>query len=85
MKIQIIGSKVYLRQNIAGLCQQPFCFQKFVDNAQQYSALTPQPNFRTHNLIFFSEGEGDGIKTRLPFRIFSTLYDYNKNNGRLFF
>ena len=35
-----------------------FCFQKFVDNAQQ---------------CFEGEGEGDGIESRLPFKMFSTL------------
>ena len=35
MKILIIDGKVCLRQNIAGWCQQTFCFQKFVDNTQQ--------------------------------------------------
>ena len=29
IKIQIMGGKVCLRQNIAGHCQQTFCFQKF--------------------------------------------------------
>ena len=60
MKIQINGEKVFvevIRQNIAGRCQQTFCFQKFVDIAQQCFALLPQVNF--------PEGEGDGIETRL--------------------
>ena len=30
-----------------------FCFQKFVDNAQQCFAFTPQGNFSTHNLNFY--------------------------------
>ena len=33
-------------------CQQSFCFQKFVDNAQQFFALLPQVNFPAHNLNF---------------------------------
>ena len=55
MKIQIMGGKVSLsckRQNIAGLCQQTFCFQKFVDNAKQFFAFTPQANFSACNLNF---------------------------------
>ena len=44
----------------------------FVDNAQQRFAFTPAANFPAHNLIF-TESEGDGIKSRLPFNIFSTL------------
>ena len=37
---------------MAGWCQQTFCFQKFVDNAQQCFAFTPQTNFSAHNLNF---------------------------------
>ena len=33
-------------------CQQTFCFQMFVDNAQQCFALTPQTNFPAQNLNF---------------------------------
>ena len=62
-------------QNITGHCQQTFCFQKFDDNAQQCFAFTPQANFPAHNLIF-SEGKSDGIESRLPFKIFSTLSCY---------
>ena len=39
-----------IRQNIAGWCQQTFCFQKFVDNAQHYFAFTLKGNFPTNNL-----------------------------------
>ena len=46
-------------------------FQKFVDNAQQCFAFTPQANFPTHRL--FTEGEGDGIESRLHLKTFSTL------------
>ena len=49
-----------------------FCFQKFADNAKQCFALTPQANFPNNNLNF-TEGEGDGIKSRILFKIFSTL------------
>ena len=49
-----------------------FFFQKFVDNAQQCFAFTPQTNFPTQIWIF-TKGEGDGIESRLPFKIFSTL------------
>ena len=41
------------RQNIAGWCQQTFCFLKFVDNTQQCFAFTPQANFPAHNLNFY--------------------------------
>ena len=52
LKIQIIGRKLYLRQNIVRWCQQTFCFQKFVDNTQQYFAFTSEANFPAHNLNF---------------------------------
>ena len=41
-----------IRQNIAGWCQQTFCFQKFVDITQQCFALLPQVNFPANNLNF---------------------------------
>ena len=40
------------RQNNAGCCHQTFCFQKFVDNAQQCFVFTPQANFPANNLNF---------------------------------
>jgi hypothetical protein len=47
VKVQIMGGKVCLR------CKgKTFCFQKFVDNAQQWFAFTLQANFHTHNLNF---------------------------------
>ena len=39
----------------------------FVDNAQLCFAFTPQENFPAHNFIF-TEGDGDGIQSRLPFK-----------------
>ena len=62
-----------IRQNIAGWCQQTFCFQKFVDNSQQCFDFTPQAKFQPIIWIF-TDSEGDGIKSRLPFKIFSTLW-----------
>ena len=47
-----------------------FEYKKFVVNAQQCFACTPQANFPAHN---FNEDEGDEIESRLPFKIFSTL------------
>ena len=41
-----------IRQNIAGWCQQTFCFQRFVDNAQQCFAFTSRATFPAHNLNF---------------------------------
>ena len=56
VKIQIYRRKSLLeviRQNIAGCCQQTFCYQKFVDNAQQCFAFTPQANFPAYDLNFY--------------------------------
>ena len=50
VKIEIIGGKVCLRQNIAG--QQTFESKKFVKNTQQWFALLPQLIFPTNNLNF---------------------------------
>ena len=46
VKIQIMGEKG------AGDCQQTFCIQKFVDNAQECFAFTAQANLPAHNLNF---------------------------------
>ena len=43
-----------------------FCFQKFVDHAQLKPTFPP-------TIWIFTEDEGDEIKFRLPFNIFSTL------------
>ena len=69
----MIGGKVIIeliRQIIAGWCLQTFYFQKFVDNAQlpYYLKQTFPPI-----IGIFTEGESDGIKSRLPFKIFFTL------------
>ena len=53
-----------LRQNIAGHCQQAFENKKFVDITQQCFALLPQVNFPANDLTF-TEGESDGIESRL--------------------
>ena len=70
MKIQIIGGKGIK----AGCCQQTFEYKKFVDDAQQCFAFIIPPIIQ-----IFTEGEGDGIKSRLPFNIFSTLHCEKKN------
>ena len=47
-----------------------FVLKKFVDNPQQCFALTTFLPI----ISIFTEGEGDGIKSRLPFKIVSTLF-----------
>ena len=74
MKIQITDGKG-VRQNIAECCKQTFEYKMFVDNTQQCFAFTPKANFRAIIWIF-TEGEGDEIESRLPFKIFSTLLTY---------
>ena len=71
VKIQIVGGKG-VKAKIAGHCQQSFCFQKFVENAQQCFAFTPQANFPPI-IWLFTDVEGDRTESRLPFKIFSTL------------
>ena len=51
--------------NIAGHCQQTFLYKKIVDDSQQCLAK----KFKCSQLL-----EGDRIKSRLPFKIFSTLH-----------
>ena len=58
-----------IRQNIAGWCQQTFCFKKVVDNTQLlHLKQTFQPI-----IWIFTEAEGDGIESRLLFKKISTL------------
>ena len=56
VKIQIIGGKVCLKHKgktlLADVNISTFCFKKFVDNAQQHLAFTPQANFPAYNLNF---------------------------------
>ena len=80
VKIQIIGKKVYVRQNIAGRCQQTFENKKFVDITQHCLPLhlkqTSLPKFS-----IYTEGD-DMIKLRLPSKIFSTLEKQNIKKNR---
>ena len=41
-----------VKANIAGYCQQTFEYKKFVDDAQERCAFTPQAKFPAHNLNF---------------------------------
>ena len=55
-----------IKENIAGSCQQTF------ENKAIFCLYTSSKFFPPIILIF-TEGEGDGIGSRLPFKIFSTL------------
>ena len=62
----LVGSLIeVIKQNIAGWCQQTFCYQNFVDNTQQAFPLI---------IWIFTEDEGDGIESRLHFKNFSSLH-----------
>ena len=50
VKIQIFGGEVYLRH--CWVMSTSFLFLKFIDNAHQCFAFTPQANFPAHNLNF---------------------------------
>ena len=61
--------------NIAGHCQQTFENKKFVDKPSNVLPLRLKQTFPPMIWIF-TQGEGDGTESRLPFKIFSTLmYD----------
>ena len=68
-----MGGKVCLRfkgKTLLGVVNKLLETKNFVDNTQQYFDFAPQANFPAHNLNF----QGDGIESRLPFTIFSTLF-----------
>ena len=75
------GRKSLIRQNFDGWCQQTFCYQKFVDNAQQCFAFTRQANFPTHYLNFYWRW-WDRIQA--TFKIFSTLTAKGVNQEKCF-
>ena len=65
-----------IRQIIAGWCQQTLCFQKFVDNAQQCFAFTPQANFPTHNFQWRWKVMGSDHNHLLFFKLNFQLHTY---------
>ena len=82
VKNQIIGGKVYLRvirQNIAGWCQQNFVFKSLLTTPRNVLPLHLKQTFPPIIRIF-TDGEGDGIKSRLPFKILSTLLKNSSNS-----
>ena len=69
VKIQIIGKEV-TRQNIAGWCQQIFCFKILLTMPSNVLPSHLKQTFPPMVWIFI---EGEEIESRLPFKIFSTL------------
>ena len=68
VKIQIMGGKNCLKCKGKTFLFSTFCFQKFVDNTQQYFVLLPQVNFPAHNLKVMGSNPG-----YLSSWVFSTL------------
>ena len=69
-----MGGKVCLirkGKTLLGVVNKLLNFQKFVDNAQQCFAFTPQANFPAHNLKFSLKVMGLNPLSRQPFEIFS--------------
>ena len=75
VKIQIIGGKVYLRckgKRLLGDVNKLFVFENLLKIPSDVLPLHLKQTFLPIIWIF-NEGESDGIKFRLPFKIFSTL------------
>ena len=75
VKIKIICRNVCLKckgKTLLGDVHKLFVFKNFVYNVQHCFAFTLKQTF-PHRIWIFIEGEGDGIKSRLPFKFFSTL------------
>ena len=78
MKIQIIVGKVYLRRKgktLLGDVNKRFVFKSLLTKPSNVLPLHLKQTFPPIVLIF-TEGEGDGIESRLPFKIFSTLASF---------
>ena len=75
VKIQIIGGKVYSKLWSYILLGGVNIFFVFKSLLRMPSNVLPLHLKQTFQLIIwiFIEGEGDGIESRLPFKIFSTL------------
>ena len=55
------------------ICQQTFCYQKFIYHTPRNVLSLHLKQTFPPIIWIFTEGEGDGIKFRLPFKIFCTL------------
>ena len=74
MKSQIIVGKVYLRcKTLQGDVNKLFVFKSLLTRANNVLHLHLKQAFPPIIGIFFTEGEGDGMESKLPFKIFSTL------------
>ena len=66
-----------IRQNIAGWCQQNYLFSKVCWQSPAIVCLYNSSKL-SHIILILTEGVGDEIKSRLPFKIFSTLKNQSK-------
>ena len=74
-KTQIMGGKVCLRckgKTLLGIVNKLFVFKRLLTTSSNVLPLHLKQTFPLVIWIF-TEGEGDGIESRLPFKIFSTL------------
>ena len=75
VKIQIMGGKLWLRckdKTLLGVVNKLFVFKSLLTTPR--NVLPLRLNLTFPPLIWiFTKGEGDGIESRLPFKIFSTL------------
>ena len=85
VKIQIIGRKVCLRckgQTLLYVVNKLFVFKSLLTTPSNVLLLHLKQTFPP--IIWtFTEGKGDGIETRLPFKIFSTLLDKFENKEKM--
>ena len=75
MKIQIIGGKIYLSEKgktLLGDFNKLFIFKSLLTTPSNFLPLHLNQSLLAIIWIF-TQGEGDGIKSRLPFKKFSTL------------
>ena len=75
VKIQIMGGKVCLRckgKTLMGIVNKLLKTKSLLTSPSNVLPYYLKQTF-PHIIWIFTEGEGDGIKSRLPFRIFSTL------------
>ena len=74
VKIKIIGGKFtkYVGKTLLGDVNKLFVYKSLMTTHSNVLPLHLKQTF-TAIILIFTEGEGDGIETRLPFKIFSTL------------
>ena len=80
VKIQVMARKVCLKcksKTLVGIVNKLFVFKSLLPTPSNVLPLHPKHTF-VLLIWIFTEDEGDGIKSRLPFKIYSTLPMCNK-------